>query len=117
MIIQLAHHLRPLRSVNELDHSQALPDIPLLLRSHYKIAVIDDKRFDHKQRLERNNFQIRIFRDIFAIPEIEDYPIVCCDIHGVGLNLDTELQGVHIINQIKRNYPTKVIVAYTAQTT
>ena len=44
-------------------------------------------------------------------------PIVLCDLQGVGLQLASDLQGAYLIEEIKRNYPEKAVIAFTGGST
>ena len=90
---------------------------PSELREKAQIAVIDDSPFYPEINLRNNRFQINIFKDIQRIEEISSYPIVLCDLQGVGLHLDNQNQGAYLIEEIKRNYPEKIIIAYTGGAT
>lgn len=86
---------------------------PAQLRAAVQIAVIDDQPFAPENNLRNNNFQIVSFVDIHRIDQIQDYPIVLCDLQGVGSQLAGELQGAYLIEEIKRNYPEKAVIAFT----
>jgi len=51
--------------------------------------------------------------DIESIDSLFRYHIILCDLNGVGLNLSPTLQGAHLIHEIKKSYPEKIVVAYT----
>jgi hypothetical protein len=86
---------------------------PASLRKSFPIAVIDDQPFLAEQNLKNNDFQIKTFRDISNIDDVKEFPIVLCDLQGVGTKLATELQGAYLIEEIKSNYPEKIVIAYT----
>ena len=44
---------------------------------------------------------------------VEPCHIILCDLQGVGHALDPQKQGAFFIDEIKRNYPEKFVVAYT----
>ena len=84
------------------------------MRSTVKIAVIDDNRFTPMKNLENLGFDITELGDIKRIEEIEKYSIVLCDLMGVGLAFDKHAQGAQVISEIKLNFPTIFVIAYTA---
>src|SRR5690606_38120807 len=45
--------------------------------------------------------------------DVADYDIILCDLMGVGVNFDQSIGGASIIREIKENYPTKYVIAYT----
>lgn len=86
----------------------------LELRKFVEILVIDDDEFTVGKRLEANNFRLTYKKDIENIRDVSEYPIILCDIRGVGSSLSSQYEGAFLIKEIKINYPTKQIVAYTA---
>ena len=86
---------------------------PADLRRSIKIAVIDDQPFAPEHNLKNNQFQIDTYTDIHKIDQIAEYPIVLCDLQGVGLQLASDMQGAYLIEEIKRNYPEKAVIAFT----
>ena len=82
-------------------------------RGNFKIIVIDDKEFTPANNLRRYHFHISHFEDIPTIDSVAQYPIVLCDLLGVGLGFAPNLQGAEIIKEIKRSYPEKCVIAYT----
>ena len=53
-------------------------------------------------------------KDITDLRDVEAYPIILCDIRGVGNFLESEYGGAYLIKQLKEKYPEKTIIAYTA---
>lgn len=85
-------------------------------RKNTKILVIDDQQFEIIDLIKNNGFSVDILKDISSIEMTEPYHIILCDIKGVGLMLNPEKQGIHLINEIKKTYPSKIVIAYTAGT-
>lgn len=83
------------------------------MRRQIEILVIDDEEFTVGKKLEANNFHLTYKKDISNIKDVSEYQIILCDIRGVGVELDTKYEGAFIIKEIKINYPTKQVVAYT----
>lgn len=83
------------------------------IRKSVRIAVIDDEKFLARSNLETYGYNISEFQDIKSISDIEGFDIVLCDLMGVGLNFDSAIGGASIIREIKDNYPTKFVIAYT----
>ena len=84
-------------------------------RKAVPIAIIDDEKFPYTEMLRRHDFDLRELGDINDIKAIESYPIVLCDIKGVGTHFGSKFEGGHIIDEIDRHYPNKVKIAYTSQ--
>lgn len=87
------------------------------LRKSVDIVVIDDKPFSPEINLKNSGFKITVLRDIQQISEIADYPIVLCDVNGVGVALSEDTQGAYVMEEIKKLYPEKIVIAYTAGST
>jgi DNA-binding response OmpR family regulator len=75
--------------------------------------VIDDQPFAPEHNLKNNQFQIDTYTDIHKVDQVTDYPIILCDLQGVGLQLASDMQGAYLIEEIKRNYPEKAVIAFT----
>ena len=84
------------------------------MRRQIEILVIDDEEFTVGKKLEANNFHLTYKKDIGNVKDVSEYQIILCDIRGVGVELDSKYEGAFIIKEIKVNYPTKQVVAYTA---
>lgn len=82
-------------------------------RKAVKIAVIDDNKFAALQNLRNMGFDIDEVGDLKKIDEVADYSIVLCDLMGVGMHFDANQQGATIISEIRLNFPSKFVIAYT----
>ncbi len=104
-------------SVNELSAKLNLQELRTRItdkRKSVKIVIIDDNEFAALNNLLRHGYDIRHIKDIESFDDIEKYQIILCDLNGVGASLNPDLQGAHVIQQIKSIYPEKFVVAYTA---
>ena len=99
---------RTWKSINELDDlirvNRARQD-NFALRHNVPVVVIDDQPFDPANNLHHNHYTINHLTDIRTIDDIKIYPIVLCDLQGVGTKLHVELQGAHLIKEIKKHFP------------
>lgn len=84
------------------------------LRKQIDVLVIDDEEFSAGKFLTSNNFRITYKSDIDNIKDVSEYPIIMCDVRGVGQKLSQTYEGAFIIKEIKNSYPTKRVIAYTA---
>ena len=104
------------RSINDLEATirvkRAQQD-RLVLRQAVPIAVIDDQPFEPATNLRNNHYNVVQLFDIKNISELRLHPIILCDLQGVGSSLNAELQGAHLIREIKKHYPEKSVIAYT----
>ena len=82
-------------------------------RRSIKIAVVDDQPFAAGVNLRNLGYDIVEIGDLKKVSEIEDYPIVLCDLMDVGAHFDRVAQGASIIREIRRNYPAVLVAAYT----
>ncbi|TGK87929.1 hypothetical protein EHQ24_01595 [Leptospira noumeaensis] len=85
------------------------------LRKNTSIAVIDDEPFISGNNLRDRDFNIKEIGDIKAIQSIASYPVVLCDIKGVGAAFKSEYEGGYIISEIVKYFPHKVVIAYTGE--
>ncbi len=104
------------RSVIELrDHSKnkKVSMSQKEIRSAVKIAIIDDEKFKAHSNLTTYGYKIEELPDIKSLDDISDFDVIICDLMGVGQNFDKSIGGASIIKEIKDNYPTKYVIAYT----
>ncbi len=86
-----------------------------LERSVVPILCIDDEGLEYEQIIRTHGFNIRVLNDIQDIKAVKEYPVVICDIQGIGKSFASKYQGAHIIEEIKRHYPEKIVIAHTGQ--
>ena len=86
-------------------------------RKSVRILVIDDEEFSPLTNLKRNSFNVVRIDGVDHIEDVKDYSVVLVDLQGVGRNLNPAGQGAHLIQQIKKAYPEKYVVAYTGGAT
>jgi hypothetical protein len=84
-------------------------------RSSVAILCIDDQGLEYEAIIRNHGFNIRVQSDIEDIRAVSDYPVIICDIKGVGKQFGSKYEGGHIIEEIKSRYPEKVVIAYTGQ--
>ena len=108
--------IRACKTVDELHAARPLPfstPIQQDKRKQFKISVIDDQPFEAGVNLRSYGYNITEIGDIKNISEIEQYPIVLCDLMAVGLHFDKKNQGAAVIQEIHRNFPATLIAAYS----
>lgn len=113
---QMIIRFKPYKSINDLESiiKQKRSDRMLDLRERVKIMVIDDKDFSPQENLGRNHYRLTpIGGDIQDINVTEPYQVILVDLEGVGGKLNPEMQGAHVIREIKLSFPDKTVVAYT----
>lgn len=87
------------------------------LKEKYVVLIIDDKQFDVVETLRNNGFRVDHWRDIEDISSVEKYPIVACDVSGIGEKLrpGSRSGGIHVLNEIKKHYPDKYLIQYSTR--
>ncbi|ANT61819.1 hypothetical protein AYJ57_15235 [Salipiger sp. CCB-MM3] len=89
------------------------PPIQQEKRRLVKIAVIDDQPFEAGVNLRNFGYDISEVGDVKKLNEIDIYPVILCDLMNVGMFFDADSQGASLIREIRRNYPSKYIAAYS----
>lgn len=103
-------HIGTPRALSQLPTTQvAISSV----RSKLKVLVIDDQPFILRDVLASHGFSIHEMKDISAIDLVASYPIVVCDIKGVGATFKSKHEGAHLFREIRRAFPEKFIVAFT----
>lgn len=102
-----------MKELADLRIAYAHPDLARL-KLNAQIVVIDDQDFSFLDILNRNHYRITKHDDISDLKLVETYDIVLCDIRGVGRKLNAKLQGVHVAKEIKKLYPFKPVIIFTA---
>lgn len=82
-------------------------------RNAVDILCIDDQGLQYEEIIRHHGFSIRVLKDIEDIKSVADYPVVICDIKGVGKKFNSPFEGGHIIQEIKKYYPSKVVIAFS----
>ncbi|GLQ06061.1 hypothetical protein GCM10007924_12820 [Sneathiella chinensis] len=83
------------------------------LRGSTRIAIIDDEKFKAYNNLTTYGYNIKELPDITSLDQVVGFDIILCDLMGVGQNFDSSIGGASIIREIKENYPTKFVIAYS----
>ena len=104
----------PLHDVEIRFQRAGMLSSPADLRKKVKILAIDDQNFPPEKNLSNSGFDVEVFSDIQRISDAGPFPIVLCDVNGVGTSLSEDTQGAYVIDEIKKTYPDKIVVAYTA---
>ena len=84
------------------------------LKKLTSILVVDDKEFSYLSALKKYEFNIVQKYDLTLLTDAEAFDVVLCDIRGVGKFLESPYDGANLIKELKLKYPSKTIIAYTA---
>lgn len=83
-------------------------------RHEVPIAIIDDEPFPYTSAMRKHDFNVKEIGDIKDINAVQSYSVVLCDIKGVGKSFGSKYEGAHVIEEIRRYYPSKILIAYTS---
>lgn len=102
---------KELKSIKDIKHTSI--DIAKM-RNELKILIIDDEGFAYKELLTNRGYtKIKIEQDLTSIRDVENHDFILCDITGVGNHISKGNEGFAIVDEIKKNYPTKFVYIYT----
>lgn len=82
------------------------------------LFIDDDKKYRIVGILRRMGWErVALISDVQALEQTDlvDADVVCIDIQGVGLKLNTKDQGLGLASAIRRRHPLKKIIIYSAQ--
>jgi hypothetical protein len=102
-----------------LGHPRDLKELVLLQKSaetkkkEAEILFIDDQGFGYKDLLIDHHFRIHHVFDIEDIRAVSEYHVVACDIKGVGKRFKSKYEGAHIIHEIHKQYPDKILIGFS----
>jgi hypothetical protein len=86
-------------------------------KAKVEIAVLDDNPFAPRDALLSHKFRItELGPDIRSLDQIGSYPMIICDVNGVAKAFGSELEGAHLVAEIRKAYPDKYLMAYTGLT-
>lgn len=83
------------------------------VRQRIPILLIDDEGFSYKEQLMNENYNLKCLTRIDDLNAVAAYPIVICDIRGVGTNFDKEKEGAFVVRELKKKYPFKQYAVYS----
>ncbi len=87
-------------------------------KSKLNVLFIDDEKFDHVSVLKKAGWiNTKRIDDVKRIdcPDVLNADVIFVDINGVGCDLCPQEQGLGVAKQIKKSYPQKYVVIYSAQ--
>jgi len=83
------------------------------IKSRIPILVIDDEGFTYKEQLRDENYNLTCLPRIDDLNAVATYPIIICDIRGVGTNFDKDKEGAFVVRELKKKYPFKQYAVYS----
>src|SRR5690554_2440279 len=85
-------------------------------RSMINVVIVDDEEFVYLEELRRSGFSLSKYDDVPDLQSLEAYPVIICDIKGVGKAFKSRFEGAYLIRELRKKYPFKVLAAYTGST-
>lgn len=116
MIRMFDRQPRQWRSVNDIDAEVRVRITQRgqgEFRQSVPILVIDDQPLAAATNIRNHGYNIDHVVDITSVSATARYGVVLCDLQGVGPALNSEMQGAHVIREIKRMFPEKQVIAYS----
>lgn len=84
------------------------------LKQKTQIAVIDDQPFLRASSLRSHGFNIvELGGEIASVDQVMAYPVVVCDIKGVGKAFGSSFEGAHVLAEIRKAFPDKYLISYS----
>lgn len=103
------------KKISDLNGETIFKDVSLsALRKNTEILIIDDEEFTYLDILRKHEYNLTEKTDLSDLKDAEAYTIILCDVAGVGKFLGSRYGGAYLIKQLKEKYPTKIIIAYSA---
>lgn len=85
-----------------------------VLKRNTKVLIIDDDDIVVLNSLKKQDYDVEQKKDIESLNEIAAYDIVFCDVKGVGKMFSATYEGAHLVKQIKKQFPDKMVISYSA---
>ncbi len=103
------------KSINTLRDYNVINGVEFsVLKRNTKVLIIDDDDIVVLSSLYKQGYNIEHKKDIDSLNEIAAYDIVFCDVKGVGKSLSGKYEGAHLVKQIKKEFPDKMVISYSA---
>lgn len=83
------------------------------IKSKIPILIIDNDEFQYKEDLRDDKYNITCVKAIEDLSAAAEYPIVICDVKGVGTQYDPEMGGAIVVRELKKKYPFKQYAIYS----
>jgi len=92
-----------------------LDTIDLNNKKLIKILIIDDSGFDSEPLKSLGYKDVDVFTEFNNMALIEPYDVIFCDINDVAKKMFPIGQGAELASVIKKDYPEKYVVIFSAQ--
>lgn len=87
------------------------------VRKRAQILVIDDQEWPAQGMFERDGYHVTRWAEIKNLSQLTDghFHLILLDVNGVGLLESPDLQGLGVLDHIKRTNPAQTVIVYSAQ--
>lgn len=82
-------------------------------KDKFRILIIDDEGFPFLEDFRNEGYSIQCVKYFEDLSTASEYPIVICDINGVGIQYDPYKGGAFVLRELKKKYPFKQYAAYS----
>lgn len=88
------------------------------IRKVARILVIDDQEWPAQAMFERDGYHIERWSEVKDLPQLTDshFHLILLDVNGVGLLESPDLQGLGLLEHVKKTNPAQAVIVYSAQT-
>jgi len=83
-------------------------------RRAVSILAVDNEAFHPLKTLLDAGYNVRFSLNLADVGTLRPYDVILCDLHGVATKLNPRDQGAFLIKEIKKTFPEKLVVPYTA---
>ncbi|CAK6716173.1 hypothetical protein HORM4_790045 [Vibrio harveyi] len=106
--------------IHVLNKKQLPPSAPshndlAYLKRNTPIAIIDDEDFADLDGIRNAGYSPTHFRDLDSFDQLVSFPIVICDIQGVGGKFGSSTDGSYIIQQVCEQFPDKYTIVVSSK--
>lgn len=103
-------------TIDYLENNRTTIDnVSLKDRKNIKILFIDDEGFDIEPLKKIGFLDVNKVYEYTKIEDYEKYDIIFCDINGIGKEINEKYQGAALAIIIKRTYPDKIVIIFSAK--
>lgn len=99
--------------------TRSLPAAPDLetARKNARILNIDDQEWPYQPIFERDGYHVERWAEVRNLSQLTDghYNLILLDIQGVGLAESQKLQGLGILEHIKKTNPAQSVILYSSK--
>lgn len=103
-----------MKTIQDLRAAKKTLDNKEALRKKHKILIIDDTGYETTILCDLGFIDIKVDLNYSGMDNLHAFDIILCDIDGVYSKEDPLNQGVTLAREIKKRYPNKIVISYSA---